>query len=59
MFITADTLRSTYAILEIDPHFTKDSAIVVMHDNTLDRTSNGKGKIADYTGTKKNWKVLQ
>ncbi len=44
-----NTLRNTYAILEIDPHYTKDSAVVVMHDYTLDRTSNGTGKIADYT----------
>jgi glycerophosphoryl diester phosphodiesterase len=44
-----NTLKSTYAILEIDPHFTKDSALVVMHDPTLNRTSNGTGRISDYT----------
>ncbi len=44
-----NTLKSTFAILEIDPHYTKDSAIVVMHDPTLNRTSDGTGKIADYT----------
>ncbi len=44
-----NTLRHTHAILEIDPHYTRDSAIVVMHDYTLERTSSGTGKIIDYT----------
>lgn len=44
-----NTLRHTWSILEIDPHFTKDSAIVLMHDATLDRTTNGAGKVSDYT----------
>lgn len=44
-----NTLRHTWAILEIDPHYTKDSAIVLMHDPTLNRTSNGSGKVSDYT----------
>lgn len=43
------TLRHTWSIMEIDPHYTKDSAIILMHDPTLDRTSTGKGEIADYT----------
>lgn len=34
---------------EIDPRLTKDSVIVLMHDATIDRTTNGKGKLADYT----------
>lgn len=34
---------------EIDPRMTKDSVIVLMHDATLDRTTNGKGKVSDYT----------
>lgn len=44
-----NTLRHTWSILEIDPHYTKDSAIVLMHDATLNRTSNGNGKVSDYT----------
>ena len=36
-------------MVEIDLHWTKDSVLVIMHDNTLDRTSTGKGKISDYT----------
>lgn len=45
------TLAHTPAILEIDPRYTKDSAIVLMHDETLDRTTNGQGKVSDYTLT--------
>lgn len=44
-----NTLSHTAAILEIDPHYTKDGQIILMHDATLDRTSNGHGKISDYT----------
>lgn len=44
-----NTLRHTPAFFEIDPRLTKDSVIVVMHDETLDRTTTGKGKISDYT----------
>ena len=44
-----NTLSRTWAILEIDPRYTKDSAIVLMHDPTLDRTTTGHGKVADYT----------
>ncbi|UDI78030.1 glycerophosphodiester phosphodiesterase [Staphylococcus taiwanensis] len=36
-------------MLEIDVHFTKDNYLVVIHDDTIDRTSNGKGKVIDYT----------
>lgn len=44
-----NTLRYTPAFYEIDPRFTKDSVVVLMHDATLDRTTNGTGKLADYT----------
>jgi glycerophosphoryl diester phosphodiesterase len=43
------TLLRGFAMLEIDPRYTKDGAIVVFHDATLDRTSTGKGKVADHT----------
>lgn len=39
---------------EIDPRLTKDSVIVLMHDATLDRITNGTGKLSDYT-----WDELQ
>ena len=35
--------------VECDVHCTKDGQIVVMHDATLDRTTNSKGNIADMT----------
>lgn len=36
-------------IVEIDIRHTKDSAFVLMHDKTIDRTTNGNGLIEDYT----------
>lgn len=44
-----NTLAHYPATLEIDPRFTKDGKIVLMHDPTLDRTTNGTGKVADHT----------
>src|SRR5262245_33750838 len=44
-----NTLRSTHALLEVDPRYTKDGAIVLMHDATLDRTTTGAGNVADHT----------
>lgn len=35
--------------IEIDVRMTKDSIIVMMHDQTIDRTTTGKGKVSDYT----------
>lgn len=34
-------------ILETDVHQTKDSVLVLMHDETVDRTTNGTGRIKD------------
>ena len=39
---------------EIDPRLTKDSVIVLMHDATLERTTDGQGKLNEYT-----WEELQ
>ena len=47
-------LSKSTAFFEIDPRLTKDSVIVLMHDETLDRTTNGTGKVSDYT-----WDELQ
>ena len=44
-----NTLQHTYAIMEIDPRYTKDGAIVVHHDSTLERTTTGKGRVAELT----------
>ena len=38
-------LSSNVDILEIDIHRTSDDYLVIIHDDTIDRTSNGKGKI--------------
>ncbi len=35
--------------IEIDVRMTKDSVLVVMHDETLDRTTTGTGRVSDYT----------
>lgn len=35
--------------VEIDVHLTKDKEVVVIHDSTVDRTTNGKGPIGSYT----------
>ncbi len=35
--------------VELDVHFTKDGQVVVIHDEKIDRTSNGQGAILDYT----------
>lgn len=37
------------AIIECDISMTKDSILVLMHDETLDRTSTGKGKLSKKT----------
>lgn len=35
--------------VEIDVHRTRDDVVVVMHDETLDRTTNGSGPIREHT----------
>ena len=44
-----NTLKHSPAFFEVDPRLTKDSVVVLMHDATLDRTTNGTGKVSDYT----------
>jgi glycerophosphoryl diester phosphodiesterase len=36
-------------MMELDVHFSKDGRVVVIHDDTLERTTNGRGKVADHT----------
>ncbi len=38
-------------IIETDVHQTKDSVVVIMHDLSFDRTTNGKGMIKDISST--------
>ncbi|MGC8570537.1 MAG: glycerophosphodiester phosphodiesterase [Caldivirga sp.] len=35
--------------VELDVHMTKDGEVVVIHDDTLDRTTTGSGYVKDYT----------
>lgn len=35
--------------IELDVHLTKDGQVVVIHDETIDRVSSGKGAVRDYT----------
>ena len=43
------TLSLMPSFFEIDFSFTRDSIMVLMHDLTLDRTTTGTGRVADYT----------
>ena len=36
-------------ILELDVHLTADGEVIVLHDATVDRTSDGTGRVADMT----------
>lgn len=36
-------------VLEMDIHSTKDGVLVTIHDATVDRTTNGTGRVQDYT----------
>lgn len=44
-----EVLRHTKAIFEVDPRLSKDGIPVIIHDDTLDRTTTGTGKVSDYT----------
>lgn len=35
--------------IELDVHLTKDGEVVIIHDEAIDRTTNGTGLVADYT----------
>lgn len=45
----ANSIKYNPTIIETDIALTKDSILVMMHDNTLDRTTTGRGNIIDYT----------
>ena len=38
-------------MVELDVHLTRDHELVVIHDDTLDRTTNGEGPVDEYTLT--------
>lgn len=37
--------------IEVDLRATRDGEIVILHDETLDRTTNGSGKVGEFTST--------
>ena len=45
----SEAVRLGIDVAEVDIRFTKDKKMVIMHDKTVDRTTNGKGLVADYT----------
>ena len=44
-----ETIAVGADIIEIDIRKTKDGKLILMHDATIDRTTNGKGKVAELT----------
>ena len=42
-------IEQGFDMMELDVKMTKDSVLIVMHDQTIDRTTNGKGNVSDYT----------
>lgn len=49
MYAFRQALKAGADMLELDVGVTKDDQVVVMHDTTLDRTTNGHGTIASHT----------
>jgi glycerophosphoryl diester phosphodiesterase len=44
-----EAVRLGAHMIEFDIQLTKDSVLVLMHDETVDRTTNGSGKVSDLT----------
>jgi glycerophosphoryl diester phosphodiesterase len=44
-----EAIRLGAQMIEFDILFTRDSVLVLMHDETVDRTTNGRGRVADLT----------
>ena len=44
-----ESVRSGFAYVECDLSSTKDGVLVLLHDDTLNRTSSGHGRVQDYT----------
>lgn len=49
MAAIAESIRIGVDIVEIDIRKSKDGELVIMHDKTIDRTTNGSGKVDDFT----------
>ncbi len=48
------TLRHVPAIIEVDVNMTADSVLILMHDATLDRTTDGSGQVMEHS-----WQDIQ
>ncbi|MDP3467947.1 MAG: glycerophosphodiester phosphodiesterase family protein [Daejeonella sp.] len=48
-YCLASEIRSYFKYTGNDLPLTRDSLVVLMHDATLDRTTNGSRKVSDYT----------
>jgi len=46
---TKQSIKLGVDIIELDVKVTKDGVPVLMHDGTINRTTNGTGKVSDYT----------
>lgn len=44
-----NSIRLGADVVELDVQKTKDGQLILMHDKTLDRTTTGKGKVAEWT----------
>ncbi len=44
-----EALRLGVHVVEFDVHWTKDRQLVLMHDSTVDRTTNGTGRVSSFT----------
>jgi glycerophosphoryl diester phosphodiesterase len=49
MYALERTMQLGSDMLEVDIHTTKDGKLVVIHDSTVDRTTNGSGQISGMT----------
>ena len=45
----ADSVKLGVDFLELDVHSTKDGTLVVMHDGSIDRTTDGRGMVSEIT----------
>jgi glycerophosphoryl diester phosphodiesterase len=44
-----EAIQSNVQMIELDVTLTRDRRLVVIHDETLERTTNGRGRVADHT----------
>ncbi len=47
-------IEANIDIIEVDVNTTKDGILILMHDNSIDRTTNGTGYVSNYTYSELN-----